>query len=651
MPTMSCGVCVGIITYSHGSIMISQIQLCLPFDSIQETNQEPAVQLRDYQSKVIQDTYTLLRRGTKRILVYSPTGSGKTVIASQMMHDATKKGRRSLFLVHRDFLLQQTQATLEKFGIEAGIIKSGFKENRALPVQIASLQSLAQREFPESIDVLFADECHTTCWHQTYERLKQQYPDSIQIGLSASPWRVKKKEYFGQHFDAIVSAPSIRELVAMRYLAQPRYYSWGGLLDLSELDDGKNGDFHEKQLQAICLHSAYNEKIVSEFQDICPEKTAITFSAGIEQSKLLCKFFNTSGITAEHLDATTPYLERMAMFNRAKEGKTRVLCSVTALIEGFDLAEIGCVILARPTRSKALLFQMAGRGLRPYKSKVDCLLLDFGSNFLRHGFLTAHHPVQLEPIERKTRPTTKECPACHQVISIFALICPHCGHEFAIPSEDEEVLDDTTDKDFGEIFDIDEKQKILFLRNQIRYLYKGNHNPDRIWAIFSERWGHQPPNAWHKGAVFGNKNTETNRQKFLDYLHRVCPNAKNEFWYQFHVELEFGKRETWKKQETKQHKQQSRNSARTYQQHRQYEQQYSQHKQQQYKQTVADDFKRLMWWEILELQPPVNKLQLKSAYKRLALVYHPDCSQLPESEATEKMKLLNWAYSEGLKYA
>lgn len=631
--------------------MISQLQLCLPFDTVQEARQTPAVQLRDYQRRVIDDTYSLLRRGVKRILVHSPTGSGKTVVASKLMHDATKKGKRTLFLVHRDFLLQQTQATLERFGLEAGFIKNGCDENRSLPIQIASLQSLSRREFPEDIDVLFADEAHTVAWHRTYEELKQKYPNAVQLGLTASPWRLKPKEYFGEHFDAIVSAPSIKELVGMGHLAPPRYYSWGGLLDLSELDDGNDGEFHEKKLQAICLHAKYNEKIVQEFQSICPERTAIAFSASIEQSKLLCKLFNDAGIAAEHLDATTPYLERLSMFARAKEGKTRVLCSVTTLTEGFDLAEIGCVILARPTRSKSLLFQMAGRGLRPDKSKVDCLLLDFGSNFLRHGFLTGYHPVQLEPVERKERSTTKECPTCHQVISIFALICPHCGHEFSVAAEDEDVADDASDEEFGEVFDIDEKQKILFLRRQIRYLYQGNHNPDRIWAIFSERWGHQPPNAWHKGAIFGKRNTEVNRQKYLNYLHKVCPNAKHDFWYQFHVELEFGKRETWKKQEARQYKeQQYRSSERTYQQqqHKQSEQQYNQHKQQ-HKQ--AADFKPLMWWEILELKPPVDKRGLKSAYKRLALLYHPDTSALPEAEATEKMKLLNWAYSEGLKYA
>ncbi len=189
------------------------------------------------------------------------------------------------------------------------------------------------------------------------------------------------------------------------------------------------------------------------------------------------------------------------------------------------------------------------------------------------------------------------------------------------------------------------------MRKQIRYLYQNNHNPDRIWAIFSERWGHQPPNNWHKGAVFGKRNTETNRQKFLNYLHKVCPHAKHDFWYQFHVELEFGKRETWKKQEAKQHKQQYRSSDRTYkEQRKQYEQQYNQHKQQQ-KQSAASDFKRLMWWEVLELQPPVDKRGLKSAYRRLAVLYHPDTSTLAEEEATEKMKLINWAYNEGLKYA
>lgn len=46
------------------------------------------------------------------------------------------------------------------------------------------------------------------------------------------------------------------------------------------------------------------------------------------------------------------------------QGEVQVLCNVNILTEGYDDPYINCILLARPTRSKGLLLQMVGRGLR-----------------------------------------------------------------------------------------------------------------------------------------------------------------------------------------------------------------------------------------------------------------------------------------------
>ena len=74
--------------------------------------------LRQYQQNVIKDVYSLYKKGIKSVLVYAPTGSGKTFIASQIIADALNKGRKVLFLVHRTRLIEQTIKTLrEKYSI------------------------------------------------------------------------------------------------------------------------------------------------------------------------------------------------------------------------------------------------------------------------------------------------------------------------------------------------------------------------------------------------------------------------------------------------------------------------------------------------------------------------------------------------------
>ena len=46
------------------------------------------------------------------------------------------------------------------------------------------------------------------------------------------------------------------------------------------------------------------------------------------------------------------------------------------LTEGADIPNIDCVLLARPTRSRNLLIQMIGRGLRLHPGKNDCHIID-----------------------------------------------------------------------------------------------------------------------------------------------------------------------------------------------------------------------------------------------------------------------------------
>ncbi|HLO52586.1 MAG TPA: DEAD/DEAH box helicase family protein [Kamptonema sp.] len=127
-------------------------------------------ELRQYQQRIINELYNQIRKGTKRILVYAPTGSGKTAIACRVMLQALTKGLRILFLIHRDPLVEQTRASLIRDGIAAeliGILKAGYKEERASPIQIASIQTLARRKFPQGIELIIADECHTVCWYDT----------------------------------------------------------------------------------------------------------------------------------------------------------------------------------------------------------------------------------------------------------------------------------------------------------------------------------------------------------------------------------------------------------------------------------------------------------------------------------------------------
>lgn len=576
-------------------------------------------ELRHYQKAIVRETYEHLRKGKKRPLVYAPTGAGKTAIASKIMADAHSKGRFILFLVHRDSLIEQTQFALSIYGLKAGVIKAGIKPDPSAQIQIASIQSLGRRSLPEFKKALvICDEAHTLSFYAAFERIKE-LQNSILIGFTATPWRIKSEnEFFGLHYDCLIEGPSIKELISWGYLTPPRYFGNGGLVDLAQIDNGSDGDFNQGQLQDAYLQSGVNEKIVSELIRLGKERKSIIFAAGIEQSKRLCELLNSSGIPAEHIDGETSFEERKRLYARLRSGQIKSLCNVQVLTEGFDEPSVDAIVLASATKSRAKLFQCCGRGLRLFQNKHDCLLLDFGSNFKRLGFLTSPQPITLEPLPKDRREAPlKECPDCGAQLYAFEMICPECGHEFPHKEEDNQQ---NFEASFGELFPPEVAEKIKYLRQTVRRLKrdkklkKESRKLERAEELFVKRYKFIPPSDWWLGIFYGTQRTEANKQRYIDWLHDIYCDAKHrkeliEHW----MMLEFGIPGKF-------------------------------YEGQNYKAPRTDYSQRIEWWEVLGVLPLAPWEEIKAAYRKLAREYHPDTSKFSLEEATAKMQILNWAF-------
>lgn len=140
------------------------------------------------------------------------------------------------------------------------------------------------------------------------------------------------------------------------------------------------------------------------------------------------------------MDSGTPSLERKAVFDRFRSGETQVLTNCMLASYGFDLPELSCVVLARPTKSLVMYLQMLGRGLRPAGGKFDCLVLDHSGAVHMHGFadddrhwtLDGHDNLSDRHDKREatgTAPTMVTCPECKCVFT-QRNNCPSCGYFF-----------------------------------------------------------------------------------------------------------------------------------------------------------------------------------------------------------------------------
>ncbi|WP_414590126.1 helicase-related protein [Scytonema sp. PCC 10023] len=260
------------------------------------------------------------------------------------------------------------------------------------------------------------------------------------VGLSATPWRTKKKEGYCQFFQAVVRAPHPEQLIKMGHLAYARHFGWNGLVDFSQLDTGRDGDFTQASMQKAC-DANFNAEVVRRFMELCPDRKTIAFCAGVQQAYNLADQFNAVGVISEVVVGSTSQDTREGIYARFKSGETQLISSVSCLCEGFDETSCNCAIIARPTKSRALMVQMAGRALRLHPGKEDALLLDFCENFQRLGVPTKGYSTPLCPSDKQEPFTpTKECPECHASVPQFAKICPECGYEFPSGEEPEQEL-------------------------------------------------------------------------------------------------------------------------------------------------------------------------------------------------------------------
>lgn len=514
--------------------------------SLEQIQTEPSPPtLRLYQKQFISDVYGLIRAGSRRILGVAPTGAGKTIIASKIVADATAKKKRIIFIVHRDILISQTFQKLEEFRFNnCGFIKSGWPENPDSLVQIASVQTLASRNWwkKKSADIVIIDEAHINAYAAVVQRMMNEiYPHAIYLALTGTPWRLSKHQSMGDIFESLVQAPMPFELINQGFLVKPSYFS------IAQADLDKvgtvSGDFDEEQLALACNHPKLIQQIVQDWRRYAWGRRTIAFTVNVQHAQDLASAFVSAGIPAAHVSAHTPGNVTGQLYEQLASGALQVLASCMKLTEGFDVPSVNAIILARPTLSKALYFQMVGRGLRlsPETNKVDCVVIDPSGNVVRHHYIEDLKEISLEPRKEKQgdAPPKKICPfgmgGCGAIIYASLTNCPNCGYIFPRPKKFyfvPELQQQLSDEDF-ECYQIH--------RHHLRLAYERNFSPGWAANICKDRYGYWPPESWGRGAIFGLNPTAKQQESYRKYLKIVAQRKqKPDSWVEHHMYWEFG---------------------------------------------------------------------------------------------------------------
>ena len=396
--------------------------------------------LRPFQERALAAGRQHILNGRKRIILCAPTGSGKMVCAAAIICSARTFNKKILFIAHRLELIDQAVEQLEKWGVtEVGVIRADDRRAAPLmPVQVASIATLARRETWFIPDIVIHDECHRSL-SDSWMKIFREFPDSVHIGFTATPCRADGKplgKIAGGPFDALEIVATYSELIAAGFIATPGCFSAPPALrpDLSGVHTVA-GDYDLGELEAVMDGTAIIGGLYERWKDLHGDRRTVIFATGIQSSQHITSHFQAQGVRAVHLDGNTPLEVRRSILERLESGDLEVVSNVGVLEEGWDCPPAKCIIQARPTKSLRLYMQQIGRALRPWNN-IQPIILDHSGNFDRHGAPHEDREWSLDvPPNRKKESRYKTCPKCYAYIPSNARECPHCTHSFVVKND------------------------------------------------------------------------------------------------------------------------------------------------------------------------------------------------------------------------
>ena len=365
--------------------------------------------------------------GKRRILLCSPTGSGKSFMLARITRDALNQGKRALWLVNRRELVAQSVRTLEALGMTVG--HSG--QNLTASVMVMTYQSaLAQGEVPPA-DLVVPDEAHHMSARGEWISILKAYPEAVVVGATATPCRGDGMAL--DFFEHLITVAQPMDLVDV-------WKESGGRMGLVpchvERPNRELTGLARTPAKATVLHR------LKDHQQIC-------FAPHVLAAEQYVAEYRGIGLSCELVTGTTPKDERDRYVADFAARKIRVLVNCQVFTEGTDIPSIEVVTLGGKCSTIGSMLQKTGRGARPSPNKTRFVVLDlFGcTHSLGHPFEDRTYSLEGKgisgpPVERIVLSLCKRC-GCQMLDDSDT--CPSgCGWKrpaLTVPAELNEKLE------------------------------------------------------------------------------------------------------------------------------------------------------------------------------------------------------------------
>ena len=257
---------------------------------------------------------------------------------------------------------------------------------------------------PDRFKLVLVDEAHHIVapgYMRTLEHFGLELPRATGpalVGVSATFSRFDGLR-LGAAIDHIVYHKDYVDMIGEKWLSEVMFTTVKSRANLSKVKPGRDGDFQVGQLSQAVNTDETNEITVKAWLSEAGERrSTLVFCVDLDHVSSLTSMYRKMGIDARYITGATRKAARGERLQAFKDREFPVLLNCGVFTEGTDIPNIDCVLLARPTKSRNLLVQMIGRGMRLHPDKANCHVIDMVAS-LETGIVTVPTLFGLDPSE------------------------------------------------------------------------------------------------------------------------------------------------------------------------------------------------------------------------------------------------------------
>lgn len=351
-------------------------------------------ELRDYQKQAVDVAVNFFQTGNKKNgIIVLPTGAGKSLVIANI---AYRLDAPVLIFQPSKEILEQNYEKLCSYGVmDVGIFSASFGRKEVRKITFATIGSVkSHKDYFRLFRYVIIDECHGV---NAEAGMYKDFIETIQckvLGLTATPYRLYSSRFYGSMlrfitrtnpriFNELLYAVQVRTLLNRGYLAPMNYYQLN-VVDTSRLKVNSTGaDFTDASVRRYYREIKFNDSLENIVRRllVAGRTSILVFTRFIDEATHLARAFSDC---AAVVSSDTSKSDREAILRAFKQKQIKVVANVGVLTTGFDFPELATVVLARPTMSLALYYQMCGRAIRPFPNKVSWVV-DLCGNYKRFG--------------------------------------------------------------------------------------------------------------------------------------------------------------------------------------------------------------------------------------------------------------------------